>query len=447
MFILRDKEKDRDKKQLLFTDRVLKRSELTDGQLRVVDDFHDWFKSKKSTSGAVRRYGGVAGTGKSALIQYIIKKYDLSAEECYVVAYTGQAVNNLRQRGIMAKTIHSTFMRAVEVPLVKDGKTIMRGKIPVTTVRYIPVSSIPSKVKLIICDEASFVSDALERTMLRYNVPIVEFGDPVQLQPVAGNPCFTMSNLDVFMTDVMRQHMDSGIFRLSIDIRTGVPIDTSDYGCEVRFMYARPTVEETFLQYLPMIMSADMIITTSNRQRQSINDLYRQTIIKTDSPFPVKGEKLICRKNMWNMTIGSYPLTNGTIGTAVHHVGRSAVDKSAGVYFMDFKPNYTDNEYFDDLMCDAKYIREEVGKHDDTIGYNRPGCKFEYAHAITTHCSQGSQADTVIFFDGYFPDKEYLARLRYTAVTRAIKKLYYVIPYSKYGHWTDLRTPKVFSWM
>lgn len=433
--------------RLLLTDHVLHESDLTPGQREVICDFDKWFTSKKSKQCAIKRYGGVAGTGKSALIQYIIHHYNLTAEECYVVAYTGQAVNNLRQRGIMARTIHSTFMHAVEVPLVKNGKTIMRGNIPVTTVKYVPVPRISSKVKLIIVDEASFVSTSLEEILLRYNTPIIEFGDPVQLQPVVGDPCFTMRNLDVFMTDVMRQHMDSGIYRLSIDIRSGNAIDMTSYKPDVWFLYAAQDIEDTFRQFLPFIQASDMIITTTNKQRQWINDLYRKHLIGTDSPYPVKGEKLICRKNMWNMTIGAYPLTNGTIGKSVHHVGRSAVDKSANVYFMDFKPSFVDNDYFDNLMCDATYLREEVGKHDDTIGFTRPGCKFEYAHAITTHCSQGAQADTVLFMDGYFPDPEYLARLRYTAITRAVKKLYYVIPYSRYGnHWTDLRIPKQFSW-
>ena len=58
--------------------------------------------------------------------------------------------------------------------------------------------------------------------------------------------------------------------------------------------------------------------------------------------------------------------------------------------------------------------------------------KFEYAHVITTHLSQGSTYDSIVFVDrylGYF-DADYAARLRYTAITPARKRVVYVLDHN-----------------
>ena len=47
--------------------------------------------------------------------------------------------------------------------------------------------------------------------------------------------------------------------------------------------------------------------------------------------------------------------------------------------------------------------------------------------------------DTVLFLDSFNQNTEYHMRLRYTAITRAKKKLYYALPRSmKNPAWTDL---------
>ena len=50
--------------------------------------------------------------------------------------------------------------------------------------------------------------------------------------------------------------------------------------------------------------------------------------------------------------------------------------------------------------------------------------EFEFAYAITTHLSQGSQYNNVVFLNErtHF-DKETYKKLQYTAITRAIDKI------------------------
>ena len=45
--------------------------------------------------------------------------------------------------------------------------------------------------------------------------------------------------------------------------------------------------------------------------------------------------------------------------------------------------------------------------------------KFEFAHAITAHLSQGSQYNNVLVYDEKMGNKEYYFKWLYTAITRA----------------------------
>lgn len=384
-------------------------------------------------------------THNTTLLKYIVESEGFDTKDCVVVSYTGQAVNVLRQDGVMGKTIHSTFMRSKEEPVYKNGTILTRRGIPIMKTVWVPVKSIPSSVKLIIVDESSFLSDTLEKQLASYGAPILELGDPLQLPPVGGKQCFYQSNLNYFMEEIMRQHKDSEILRLIFALKNGDAINLSEYGRQVKFIHAKDSMEHTFFQYRPFYSGVDMIITATNKQRQVITDLYREYIVKTKSPYPVKGEPLICRRNDWSLSIGPYPLTNGTIGYAKRTVGRSMIDTRSNIYYVDFQPMFIDNDYYDNLMCDAEFLTKPFGTDKTNQAYYTPGQKLEYAHAITVHSSQGSQANKVLYMDTYFKgDPEYLMRLRYTAVSRAKNILYYVIPYSRYGKWSDLTIPRNF---
>lgn len=415
--------------------------DLTDSQKGFVKIFMDWYHSDKRKK-PILRVGGVGGSGKSYTLKYLLSQLRLSDDECYVVGYTGQSVNVLRQNGILAKTIHSTFMRPKEVPLLNDkGDQIYRYGIPLTTTKFVPVKKIPNTIKLVIIDEASFLPESLEKIIQGYNVPILETGDPVQLPPVTGKQCFNMNNLDFFMTDIMRQHADSEIIKLSVAIRNYDPINLKDFGRDVKFLWAQETMEDTFHRFRPFFKGVDTIVAATNKQRTTYTDLYRKEIVKTSSPFPRRGERLICRKNDWSRLIGPYPLTNGTQGEVLQTVGMGDVDSVTNTFTINFKPDYVRDDMYEDLLCDAKFIVAPFGEKDMSY-YEKlnPGQKFEYAHVVTTHLSQGGSYDKVLFLDSFNRNAEYHMRLRYTAVTRARKTLYYMLPYSKnYPGWTDLK--------
>lgn len=430
---------------LLIGSSTLTDKDLTKSQQKATKLFDTWFKSRDKKKKRILRIGGYPGTGKTTWVKYLIDKYGFDAKDCYVLAYTGQATNRLRKEGVMARTIHSTIMYTKDEHVLNDqGKAIYRRGIPLMRVVFKPVKRLPSSVKLIIVDEASFLPESLEQTLMKYNVPILETGDPRQLPPVAGKQVFNEDNVDFVMTDVMRQHEDSELYDLIRRIRVYENIDTRKYHDEVLFLHQQPTIEETFYRYLPFFKGADVIIVATNKTRQIISDLYRKEILKTNSPYPIEGERMICRQNNQQLMIDQYMLANGMQGTCMNDVGRSLVDSKSDVYYMNFQPDVTrdiqtDKEtYFANLPCNIERLLAPFGSIRMDFKYAVIGEFFEYAHALTCHAVQGMEYDNVLYVDTYNNDFDYLMRLRYVAASRAKKHLTYLIPHSRYGNWFDL---------
>ena len=422
---------------------LIQASTLTKGQRVFEDLFDKWFATDWHRHKQVLRIGAQAGFGKSYMIKYLIQKYDLNATNCAVMAYTGKAINTLRENGVLARTIHSVTMRAKDVPtLDENGKQIVKKGIPVTHVEFIPIKHLPDTYKLLIIDEASFLPESMEQQLLEYGIPILEVGDPIQLPPVSDAQAFSMKNLDLFAEGIMRQNRDSEIIDLATRIRFHKDVDTSIYRKDVRFLYQQSTLEETFVRFLPFFRGADQIVCANNTQRQTLNDLYRKYIVGTTDPYPKRGERVICRRNNNRVFIEQYMLTNGTIGTVLHNVGKSNVNTEKRTFTMDFLPDTTKNigAYYDGLVCDADYIREQIDNHSGISGLNyypHPGEKFEYAYALTAHLLQGSTVNSILFVDvdrTELDEDDYAMRLKYTAVTRARDHVYYMIPYDRTGN-------------
>ena len=107
---------------------------------------------------------------------------------------------------------------------------------------------------------------------------------------------------------------------------------------------------------------------------------------------------------------------------------------------MDFQPVFISNEYYDNLICDADFLKGPFGSDErDALSKYNIGKKLEFAHALTAHTVQGAQFPTVMFFDRFMKDPEYHMRIRYTVATRATDMLTWVLPITKSGkRWSDL---------
>ena len=175
-----------------------------------------------------------------------------------------------------------------------------------------------------------------------------------------------------------------------------------------------------------MIDDYDMILCGKNKTRDYINNRIIHEIIGKKTLQPFIGAKVVNRQNDWDIAVKGISLTNGLVGYITNLSKRKSY---MGYYTIDFRPDFMDDE-FEDLKIDCKYI---ISDYESRKNYGLTKFeKFEYAYCITTHISQGSQYNRVLFFDEPFADKETTKKLRYTAITRAIDEITIVRPKDSY---------------
>lgn len=379
---------------------------------------------------------GYAGTGKTFLVDYVVRALGLVAgESAAFVAPTGKAASVLIQSGVPATTVHSLiYTREEDIEVDENGEVISEQFL-----RFVKKESIDSKIRLIVLDETSMASDDVLRDLLSFGVKCLCCGDPAQLPPVGGSNTL-LSTPVITLKEIVRQERDNPIVRLAARVRAGERPAYGEDGCVS--VIPRRALDADARRAL--FTQADQIIVGTNRTRAMINREVRAIRgISPDRVLPQDGEKIICTLNDWSKPLderGDFHLVNGIIGRCYRV--REQLD---GLGQLDFQPDFL-AERVEDLPFDTgvfvrgqyyhgygnraclltngilvhennrEMLRRFKVRREDTV------CRFEFAYAVTCHKAQGSEYNFVVVIDesGYFEDgKEWL----YTAVTRAKKRL------------------------
>ena len=385
--------------------------ELTPDQLNCSYLAEHWWKHSTSQ---LFEISGKAGTGKTFMVLYLIKNiFDLELDDVLFCAYTGKAASVLTRSGCPAQTIHSAIYDYVKRPQYdEDGKMIRKPSgAPVLKGVFEKKSQLKKNYSLIVVDEASFVNIDVAKDLLSFKIPVVALGDLNQLPPVFGDQFF-LTNPDVVLRQIMRQADGSPVVYLANQILEGNPLKVGVY--KTSYVIRRDDVTDFQLQ------TADMILCGTNSLRHAINNKFRDEYLRYKyRDFPQLGEKVICKRNNWDRSIGGgIYLTNGMTGT-VEYVDKSSYKKNS--FIMDFKPDFGKKSFrnlnvnYDRLMKGENY--EEVDFGDKFLD------QFEFGYANTVHSSQGSQWKSVVFFDQKFMGYDDQRRLEYTAITRAEEQI------------------------
>ena len=409
---------------------------LTDDQERAKNLIVEWFVN---TNDQVFVLSGYAGTGKTFLIDYIVRevlKLKVGSEAVFV-SPTGKAAANLVKNGTLAGTVHSLIYIRDEDNFDVDvnGEIIEREDLS-----FIKKDKIDEKIHLIIIDEASMINETVLYDLLSFGVKCLFCGDGAQLPPVNGT-CPLLANPHYTMKEIVRQAADNPIIQVATMARQGVPIPYGNYGDKVCVIKKGALRGE---QRKRLFLTANQIICGRNITRNNINAEVRgYKGIAKDAILPTEGEKVICTLNDWEKPLDTgkkFHLVNGIIGTATdikeqlddlatmeftadfldygvkvpfdtgifqygkykHPYGHRAVELSDGTVV---------DEYNYEVLRRLKAVKEELI------------CRFEFAYAITCHKAQGSEFDFVIVFDESWAFNEERDRWLYTAITRAKEKL------------------------
>lgn len=387
--------------------------ELNTQQVHALYDIENWWDKGNDQ---VYEISGAAGTGKTFLVNYFIEQIGLDPSEVAFTAFAGKAAMQLARNGLPAQTIHSLIYNHEKVlDLDENGKiqvSPVTGK-PLMKWEFILKEKLFKEPKLIVIDEASMVNAQLANDLMSFEIPVIALGDLNQLPPVIGKPVF-LQHPNFILTQIMRQAENDPIVWLSQRVLNGKKLEYGAYGTSS--VGSKSSLNDYNL------LNTDIVLTGTNKLRHKINDLYRNQLLQIKKPeIPKVGEKIICVKNDWTRSIEhSIYLMNGLAGYVDYVDMESYNGKELKI---DFRPDFLSKK-FKNVKLDYKRLYNMYGENEKEDIFSRLN-QFEFAYAITTHKSQGSQWDDVTYLDeraGW--DAETYKKLQYTAITRAKKAIH-----------------------
>lgn len=388
--------------------------QLNKEQQFIVDEAYRFYKY---SSEQVFQYTGYAGTGKSVVLYSILDKLGIPLHRVAPMAYIGQASVVMRLKGLMnAKTIHSWLYSPVETyKLDSSGNIVMDEYFnrPKFELKFEPKPL--EDIDIILIDEAGSVPYELKHEIESRGKKIIATGDLGQLPPITGNPAYLYSGKVHELTQIMRQAEGSALLYLAERARKGLPIHEGFYG-DVLVINEDDLTDQ-------MIANSDIVISAKNSTRDYINNRVRRDILGIKTDLPAFGERMVCRKNNWNIELDGINLTNGLIGVVTNHPGVGGFDGKT--YKIDFKPTLLDG-HFTSLSCDYEYLIANH-KQKQMLKNNRynVGEKLEFAYCITCHMSQGAQFNNGIYLEE-FMGKDIQNNLNYVGLTRFSNSMIYV---------------------
>lgn len=314
---------------------------------------------------------GLPGTGKTTTIRAIVDSY--GSDNVVLLAPTGKAASRISEMcNVQASTLHSYFFNP-------NGY----------------INTIENKI--VIIDEISMLDAEIAgwiSTGIGDGVVLILVGDPDQLPSVGpGQILKDVIDSDIglryHLNEIMRQKPGS-IIRSAHSIHVG---NNLVYGKDNEVVPYFPnrwdleSITSRICQH-PEWRNAQFLSVLKEKGSQIINKVAQSTLNPKDNDGFRLGDKVIHTKN--NKDLGVY---NGEMGTVIN-----STDRSLNVEFKDKIITYSGSNLW----------------------------QLELAYCITTHKSQGSEFDKVVFFVN---ESQITSRnIIYTALTRAKNKILVIAP-------------------
>lgn len=385
--------------------KIKHESNLKEGQSLAYDKFFNFFFKEKRKKMFV--ISGIAGTGKTTLLSKISECLEKINVDFVVATYTGKASSVLIDKGATSQTIHSLMYK----PIINDSNGNIIGWKRNEEIPY----------DLIIIDEFSMLSKKMIKDLLFYGVKILFLGDINQLPSPEEDTNYLEDKIDVSLAEILRQAKDNPIIENSIKALKGFYFKEGFIARNEQGVFM--TVDRYDYDKLEKLMNRiDVMICGTNKFRHFLNTKYRE--IKKIKEILAPNDNLVILKNNEGFNV-----FNGQIAT-IYSYG-DIFKNEIGMRCIEAKTSLGDLLLSYDIIEKQDYdYNKEISLKYKTIkrieGFVEP-VFTNYAHALTCHKMQGSQARSIMVFSNdllfmrYNKDKGELLykRALYTAITRA----------------------------
>jgi exodeoxyribonuclease-5 len=321
------------------------------------------------------RIAGYAGTGKSTIMQHIVRESGLRIKTC---AYTGKASNVLRQKGLKSsETIHRTMYEWDD----HDERFFKRPSLECDAVAV---------------DEGSMVPVPIWRDLQSYHIPIIVVGDPGQLEPI-GEDAKLMHETNITLEKIHRYEGSIAWFANYVRTHDGkIPtIENEEVSVRSKSQLMRDLDDA----------DVDIYLCGFNKTRVAMNRRLRELRFGVNHQHLINpGEKLIFLHN--DRDLGVF---NGQMGEVICITGEGR------------------NFILVDIQLDDERIKHNLRVWNghfhqpnqmDWRRFPKGMAIADYGYATTVHKFQGSEEYDVAVIDEQC-DLWEPVRHRYTGFTRA----------------------------
>lgn len=382
---------------------------------------------KEAIKAGVAVITGGPGTGKTTIIDVIIKYFTSQGMEIKLCAPTGRAAKRMtEQTGWPAETIHRMleFNGAIDSGDDKEDQALKFGR----------NEGNPLECDAIIVDEMSMVDSFIFHSLLKaivHGTRLILVGDVHQLPSVgAGNVLKDIINSGCFpvttLSKIFRQGEGSDIIYNAHKINRGEHIEIHNKSKDFFFIprngvaniieEVKVLVSDNLPKYLKLNPEEIQILTPMRKGDVGVSGMNEklQALLNPEKPGkPQKikndvifreGDKVMQIKNDYKQEWKIY----SNKGKAAGYV----VDEGVGVFNGDVGTITEISDYDEEVTVLFDDGREAV------YSYNNLN-QLEHAFAVTIHKSQGSEYPAVIIPLLSGPPKLLNRNLLYTAITRA----------------------------
>jgi ATP-dependent exoDNAse (exonuclease V) alpha subunit len=419
---------------------------------------------------------GYAGTGKTSTVSTVVNNLWRTGKKAILLAPTGRAakvIANYSKR--QAFTIHKKIYYPKKNKNGSVSFTLQANKHS-DTLFIVDESSMISnsngEVKLF--ENAGLLDDLMQYVYSGKNCKLVLIGDTAQLPPVKleTSPAleaeileshYQKNVVEIELTEVMRQHQDSGILVNATNLRELIQYKTIgdykfclEYPDIIRLEDGYDIQDAIQMAYDDNGVEDTAFIVRSNKRANQYNQQIRSKIRGLDNEITTGDYIMVVKNNYFWLDQNSEAgfIANGDICEIleVRHIKnlygfRFAEVKVRMIDYPDQKPFETvllldtlasetpslpyeeSNKLYQEISKDYANLKSKY-KLMLAIKKNKyfNALQVKFSYAMTCHKSQGGQWKTVFIEQPYLPNGQDIGFYRwlYTAMTRAQEKLYLI---------------------
>jgi exodeoxyribonuclease V alpha subunit len=394
---------------------------------------------------------GQAGTGKTTLIKYIATTLSEQGLGVAICAPTGKAARRIMEAtGLPALTVHKLLEYGR--PRDRDPDT---GEGDPTLPKRDKFNPLDERV--VLCDEYSMINHELNRNLIDA-IPrggrLIMFGDASQLSPIEQYPLVTPDspfNMHLMTPDraftleqVFRQESGSDVLVAATAIRQGrIPRKGENF----KIIMTEEPVKKlrallTELPYDFRLMENQIITPVKNKWigTRALNSMLRNIynpegkhatqLMRYSWDDKVKvviaiGDKVVCTENTYDLRNYSDRFEKfdddgrAVLGSFIPVPDTKWMLNGETGIVIDIHPDTTIEVDFGDRVVEIPYEYEEWSERNKRHFMQYPQRAIDLAYALTTHKSQGSEYENVIYMISKTVSFMLSRENIYTAVTRA----------------------------